>query len=154
MLAEKLITPSGAHVLCFSDGAETASVPVSESIYARYAVGQRCAIMHNGHYLIGIAHASDPPCEKDACMFEQQTVTVTIRTWGKACELSDEQIATWYRDGIESLLDPNIGSHEITVSVERKPIERPAEQIASAEESDIVQQKFAFLSQIRGLPIG
>ena len=56
VLAEKLITPSGAHVLCFSDGAETASVLVSESIYARYAVGQRCAITHNGHYLIGIAH--------------------------------------------------------------------------------------------------
>ena len=66
MLTEKLVTPSGAHVLCFSNGAETASVFVSEPIYARFRVGQRCAITRSGHALIGIAHASDPACEKDA----------------------------------------------------------------------------------------
>lgn len=117
-LTEKLITPGGAHVLCFSDGRETVSVFVSEPIFARYDVGQRCEISYNGHSLIGLCR-----CEEDlfcdTSSFEQQTVTVTVRTWGEPCDLTDEQIAKWYRERIESLLDPDIGKHEVSVSVER-----------------------------------
>lgn len=53
---------------------------------------------------------------------EQQTVTVTIRTRGEKCELTDEQIKDWYRERIEGLLDPNIGGYEVSVSLERKEI--------------------------------
>ena len=50
---------------------------------------------------------------------EEQVVTVTVRTWGKPCELSDEQIIAWYREQMEKLLDPDIGGHDVTVSVQR-----------------------------------
>ncbi len=53
---------------------------------------------------------------------EQQTVTITIRTRGEKCELTDEQIQGWYKDQIESLLDPNFGEHGISVTVKRKAI--------------------------------
>ena len=59
---------------------------------------------------------------KDNRSMEEQTVTVTVRTRGEACELSDGEIAAWYRDRIDRLFDPRIGEHEIFVQVERRPI--------------------------------
>ncbi len=53
---------------------------------------------------------------------EEQTVTVTVRTKGEPCELSDAEIKAWYADRIASLFDPQWGTPEITVDVERNPL--------------------------------
>jgi len=53
---------------------------------------------------------------------ENQTVTVTIRTSGEPCELSDEQITAWYEERIASLFDPNVGKPEITVALRRERV--------------------------------
>lgn len=55
-------------------------------------------------------------------LYEEHTVSVTIRTRGEACEMTDEEIAEWYRNAIDSLLDPHIGEHEVSVRVERRPL--------------------------------
>ena len=51
---------------------------------------------------------------------EEQTVTVTIRTKGELCKMSDAEIAEWYRSHIADLFDPAYGTPEIAVRVERK----------------------------------
>ena len=51
---------------------------------------------------------------------EEQVVTITVRTRGDVCDLTDEQITAWYREHVDALLDPTIGRHEITVSVSRR----------------------------------
>ena len=60
-LTEKLVTSSGAHVLCFSDGSEIVSVIVSEPIYGRCSVGQMREVTYSGHTLLGIG-----PCMENA----------------------------------------------------------------------------------------
>ncbi len=53
---------------------------------------------------------------------EEQIITVTIRTEGEPCELSDEEIRTWYAKRIAALFDPQWGTPEISVEVDRKQI--------------------------------
>ncbi len=53
---------------------------------------------------------------------EEQIITVRIRTAGEPCELSDEQIRSWYASRIAALFDPRNGTPEITVEVERKTV--------------------------------
>ena len=53
---------------------------------------------------------------------EEQIITITIRTEGKPCELSDEEIRTWYAKRIAALFDPQWGTPEISVEVDRKPL--------------------------------
>lgn len=53
---------------------------------------------------------------------EEQTVTITIRTKGEPCGLSDEEIRKWYADRIGSMFDPRWGTPEITVALERKQL--------------------------------
>ena len=60
--------------------------------------------------------------ESDNPLMEEQTVTVTIRTLGEPCELSDAEILTWYRDRIEALLDPAIGTHSVDVALSRRQV--------------------------------
>ena len=59
--------------------------------------------------------------EKGAAM-EEQIVTITIRTKGEPCGLSDEEIKKWYTDRIGSMFDPRWGTPEITVALERKQL--------------------------------
>ncbi len=53
---------------------------------------------------------------------EAQTVTVTVKTQGEPCELSDTEIKDWYTKRIAALFDPQWGTPEITVDVKRKPL--------------------------------
>ncbi|MBR0508281.1 MAG: hypothetical protein IJJ86_06690 [Clostridia bacterium] len=57
---------------------------------------------------------------KESLPAEEQTVTVTVRSKGEPCALSDAQIQAWYAERIAALFDPKWGAPEITVSVERK----------------------------------
>ena len=60
---------------------------------------------------------------------ERQTITVTIRTEGEACMLSDPEIREWYRSHIAQLFDPAYGTPGISVSVERETTENaPSEK--------------------------
>ena len=51
---------------------------------------------------------------------ERQTVTITVKTQGEKCEMSDIQIKEWYETKIAGLFEPAFGTPEITVTVERK----------------------------------
>ena len=53
---------------------------------------------------------------------EELTVTVTVKTKGDQCELSDTEIKAWYAGHVASLFDPKWGTPEITVDVKRRPL--------------------------------
>lgn len=53
---------------------------------------------------------------------EEQIITVRIKTAGDPCELSDEEIRSWYASHIAALFDPRNGTPEITVEVARKTL--------------------------------
>ena len=53
---------------------------------------------------------------------EEQIITVTIRTKGDPCKLSDAEIKDWYENRIAALFDPKWGTPEITVDVKRNQI--------------------------------
>ena len=50
---------------------------------------------------------------------EEQVITITVRTRGEKCRLSDEQIREWYESHVAELLNPEYGTPEITVEVRR-----------------------------------
>ena len=50
---------------------------------------------------------------------EEQIITVTIKTKGDVCEMSDEEIHAWYAAHIQELFDPEYGTPEIAVDVKR-----------------------------------
>ncbi len=50
---------------------------------------------------------------------EEQKITVTIKTSGEKCELTDEEIRKWYEENIAKLFNPEYGKPEIEVKVER-----------------------------------
>ena len=61
---------------------------------------------------------------------EQQIITVTVKTQGDVCELSDPEIMEWYRSHVAGLFNPAYGTPEISVAVERRtdapaPSEKP-----------------------------
>ncbi len=125
-ITEKEITPSGGCVMCIKDGEAEVSLLVREKkLFDNFQPGDVLKFSYGGDYLIrgSILHSQETEKQKiKKNETEQQTVTVTIRTRGEKCELTDEQIQGWYRDQIESLLDPNIGEHDISVAVERETI--------------------------------
>ncbi len=53
---------------------------------------------------------------------EEQIITVTVRTKGEVCEMSDDEIREWYGTNISKLFDPAYGTPEITVELERRKI--------------------------------
>ena len=53
---------------------------------------------------------------------EQQLITVTIRTQGEKCEMSDSEIKEWYESSIAKLFDPRYGTPEIEAKVERREV--------------------------------
>ncbi|MBS7262518.1 MAG: hypothetical protein KIG36_02800 [Eubacteriales bacterium] len=50
---------------------------------------------------------------------EEQIITVTIKTRGEKCELTDAEIKAWYESHIAKLFNPEYGTPEITVKVVR-----------------------------------
>ena len=53
---------------------------------------------------------------------EEQVITVTVKTKGEKCEMSDGEIIKWYKTKVASLFDPAYGTPEISVALERKEI--------------------------------
>jgi len=50
---------------------------------------------------------------------EEQVITVTIKTKGDTCVLSNEEIAKWYKDNIAKLFNKEFGTPEIEVDVKK-----------------------------------
>ena len=50
---------------------------------------------------------------------EEQRITITIKTTGEKCQLTDEEIRQWYASAMRSALNPAFGTPEITVDVQR-----------------------------------
>ena len=50
---------------------------------------------------------------------ETQIITVTIRTQGDPCEMTDSEIKAWYETKIAGLFDPAYGTPEIRADVKR-----------------------------------
>ena len=53
---------------------------------------------------------------------EEQIITVTIKTKGEKCEMSDEEIREWYEKNVAKLFDPAYGTPEITAEVKRNEV--------------------------------
>ena len=53
---------------------------------------------------------------------EEQIITVTVKTQGEPCALTDAEIRAWYENRIAALFDPQWGTPEITVDVKRRPL--------------------------------
>ncbi|MCR5467676.1 MAG: hypothetical protein K6F37_01835 [Lachnospiraceae bacterium] len=51
---------------------------------------------------------------------EKQTITVTIKTQGENCEMTDAEIKKWYEEKIAGLFNPEYGTPEITVDLKRE----------------------------------
>ncbi len=50
---------------------------------------------------------------------EEQIITITVKTKGDVCEMSDEAIREWYEKSIAGLFNPAYGTPEIDVKVKR-----------------------------------
>ena len=50
---------------------------------------------------------------------EEQIVTITVKTKGEKCEMSDGEIRDWYASHVAKLFNPAYGTPEITVELER-----------------------------------
>ena len=53
---------------------------------------------------------------------EKQTITITVTTSGEKCEMTDEEIVSWYRTNVEKLFEPAYGTPEIDVKLERQEL--------------------------------
>lgn len=69
-----------------------------------------------------LLHTTDTMQQKKGVHMEEQIITITVRTKGEPCELTDEQIKAWYADKLAALFDPQWGAPEITVELERNPL--------------------------------
>ena len=58
--------------------------------------------------------------EKGEPTMEKQIVTITIKTKGDVCQMSDAEIKAWYEEKVASLFNPAYGTPEIDVKLERK----------------------------------
>ena len=54
---------------------------------------------------------------------EEHLITITVRTKGEVCELTDAEIKQWYETSIDGLFNPEYGTPEISVEVKRIPQE-------------------------------
>ena len=53
---------------------------------------------------------------------EKQIINIKITTEGEKCEMSTNEIEKWYRENISTLFNPEYGTPEIEISVERETI--------------------------------
>ena len=51
---------------------------------------------------------------------ETQKITINIETNGEKCEMTDQEIKTWYEENIAKLFNPEYGTPKISVTVERE----------------------------------
>lgn len=50
---------------------------------------------------------------------EEQIITITVKTKGEVCEMSDSEIQHWYETNVAGLFNLEYGKPEITVDVKR-----------------------------------
>lgn len=50
---------------------------------------------------------------------EEQIITITVKTKGEKCEMSDAEIKEWYETNVAKLFNPAYGTPEISVDVKR-----------------------------------
>ena len=50
---------------------------------------------------------------------EEQIITITVKTKGEKCEMTDAAIKAWYETHVAKLFDPAFGTPEISVAVKR-----------------------------------
>ncbi len=53
---------------------------------------------------------------------EEQRITITIKTTGEKCQMSDEEIRQWYASAMRNALNPAFGTPEITVDLQRRDL--------------------------------
>lgn len=54
---------------------------------------------------------------------EEQLITITVKTRGETCQMQDAEIKNWYEKSVAGLFDPAFGTPEISVNVQRIPLE-------------------------------
>lgn len=54
---------------------------------------------------------------------EKQIVSITVITEGDKCEMSDHEIVNWYQTHIASLFNPQYGTPQISVTLERTELD-------------------------------
>ena len=50
---------------------------------------------------------------------EEQIITITVKSRGETCEMTDAELRAWYEQKVAEFFDPKLGMPEITVEVER-----------------------------------
>ncbi|MDD7129346.1 MAG: hypothetical protein PUH91_11150 [Prevotella sp.] len=55
---------------------------------------------------------------------EEQIVTIKVVTTGEICEMSNDEIIEWYQTNIGKLFNPDYGTPQITVNLERNALGR------------------------------
>ena len=50
---------------------------------------------------------------------EEQRITITVKTCGDPCRMTDEEIRDWSASAMRSALNPAFGTPEISVDVQR-----------------------------------
>ena len=55
---------------------------------------------------------------------EEQIVTIKVVTTGEICEMSNDEIIEWYQTNIVKLFNPDYGTPQITVNLERNALGR------------------------------
>ncbi len=50
---------------------------------------------------------------------EEQIITITVKTKGDVCEMTDAEIKAWYETHVAGLFNPAYGTPEIAVEVKR-----------------------------------
>ena len=56
---------------------------------------------------------------KETELMEEQVITITVRTRGEKCRMTDEQIREWYESHVKGLFNAEYGDPKITVEVKR-----------------------------------
>jgi len=50
---------------------------------------------------------------------EKQVVTITVITEGEECEMTDQAIIDWYKKHVSEIFNPQYGTPQISVKLER-----------------------------------
>lgn len=69
--------------------------------------------------LAAILPPENTKTERRESKMEEQTVTITVKTKGEKCEMTDKEIRDWYASHILALFNPAYGTPEIDVDVKR-----------------------------------
>ena len=57
--------------------------------------------------------------EREEKQMEEQIVTITVKTKGEKCEMTDAEIKDWYASHVAKLFNPAYGTPEIEVDLKR-----------------------------------